>query len=69
MALSAVIRDLADRWPVLAAGVVALCTAPSAGTQIRTADRRFEIEGESEQKDPDGVDDWRSRRTLIRVAP
>ena len=33
------------------------------------ADRRFEIEGESEQKTPDGVDDWRSRRTLIRVAP
>ena len=38
MALSAVIRDLTDRWPVLAAGVVALCTAPSASAQIRTAD-------------------------------
>ncbi len=38
MALSAVIRDLADRWPVLAAGVVALCTAPSASAQIHTGD-------------------------------
>ncbi len=33
------------------------------------ADRRFEIETASEQESPDGVDDWRSRRTLIRVAP
>ena len=32
-------------------------------------DRRFEISNASEQEEPDGVEDWRARRTIIRVVP
>jgi hypothetical protein len=32
-------------------------------------DRRFEIASVAEQEKPDGVEDWRARRTIIRVVP
>ncbi len=32
-------------------------------------DRSFEVSAASEQLPPDGIDDWRMRRTVIRVVP